>query len=456
MLKKILLFCLFQGLLFTSVILAQNVNPTIIDETELENTQKERERIFNEIIDEPTNMDNLFKYANLSILVGDLEAAVGVFEQMLIYDDELPRIRLELGVLYFRLGASATAKTYLESVKRYDPPEQVLENVESFLSAIDDSERTFKFNSVIGTSLTHSSNGNSGLNAEIINIAGYPFLVSPETKQQPDISRSLSYTLSVNHDLKHPRGDTARYILSLSDTKQDEFKRFDLQAMVFSATRQFNLAIEDNALITNPTIVPSYSAFKVFLDGEGLLTSNKLATTFGGILNEKTSAGFEVFLDERKFIGNDPKSGRMQGFALTTNRFVDKYDLTGQIKYGYDHYNANIDSENYGQHNFELSGSRVMYLSILQLFGVKPLWRDGWRVAANLSHRRKNHDSGTEIFALRKDRINSLQLSASRAITDCWTSNFSYRYNKSRSTVDLFNIKNKQISMDFNYVCLNN
>ena len=61
-----------------------------------------------------TNLENLFNYANLSILVGDLEAAIGVFEQMLIYKPDLPRIKLELGVLYFRLGAFASAKFYVE------------------------------------------------------------------------------------------------------------------------------------------------------------------------------------------------------------------------------------------------------------------------------------------------------------------------------------------------------
>lgn len=456
MLKKSLILCIFFGAFFSAIAVAQNVNPTIIDKEELEKTQKERGRIFSEIIDQPTNMDNLFKYANLSILVGDLEAAVGIFEQMLIYNEELPRIRLELGVLYYRLGAFTTAKSYLESVKLYNPPDQVLENVNNFLSAIDDSEQTFKFSSVMGTSITRSSNANSGLDADIINIAGYPFLVSPETKQQPDFSRSLSYTLSVNHDLKHPRGDTARYIVSLSDTKQDEFKRFDLQTMVFSASRQYNFDADEGAWFSKPTIVPSYSAFKVFLDGEGLLTSHKLSTTFGGILNASSSAAFELFLDQRDFLGNDTKSGQMHGFTMSNNRFFSERGINSQLKYGYDHFNAGIDSENYGQHNFEVSASRTMRLSILQIFGVNPPWRDGWRVSGSLSHRIKKHASGTEIFPKRRDRINSLQISASRPINDCWISNFSYRYNKSKSTIDLFNIKNKQVSIDFSHVCLNN
>jgi len=135
---------LIISLMFSAVGFAQNVPPSVNDPAELERIETERARIFEELFDDPTNMDNLFQYANLSILLGDLEAAVGVFEQMLIYDDELPRIRLELGVLYYRLGAFTTAKVYLESVKRYNPPQEVLNNVDDFLSAITESEKTFK------------------------------------------------------------------------------------------------------------------------------------------------------------------------------------------------------------------------------------------------------------------------------------------------------------------------
>ena len=98
-------------------IISANVAPVITDPKQIEEINTERERIFSALIDEPTNLDNLFEYANLSILLGDLEAAISVFEQMLIYEPDLPRIRLELGVLYFRLNAYPSAKLYLNSVK---------------------------------------------------------------------------------------------------------------------------------------------------------------------------------------------------------------------------------------------------------------------------------------------------------------------------------------------------
>ena len=109
-------------------VMSSNVAPALSDPKLIEQTDLEREKIFASLIDDPTNLDLLFKYANLSILLGDLEAAISVFEQMLIYEPDLPRIRLELGVLYFRLNAYPSAKLYLNSVKKYDAPDEVLKN----------------------------------------------------------------------------------------------------------------------------------------------------------------------------------------------------------------------------------------------------------------------------------------------------------------------------------------
>ncbi len=86
MLKILINIFFVLSLLCSSMIHAQNVNPSVSDPAELERIESEREQIFATLIEDPTNMDNLFKYANLSILIGDLEAAVGVFEQMLNLD----------------------------------------------------------------------------------------------------------------------------------------------------------------------------------------------------------------------------------------------------------------------------------------------------------------------------------------------------------------------------------
>ena len=136
-------------------VMSSNVAPALSDPKLIEQTDLEREKIFASLIDDPTNLDLLFKYANLSILLGDLEAAISVFEQMLIYEPDLPRIRLELGVLYFRLNAYPSAKLYLNSVKKYDAPDEVLKKVDAFLGSIVEAEKDYFHQHILSLSLIH-------------------------------------------------------------------------------------------------------------------------------------------------------------------------------------------------------------------------------------------------------------------------------------------------------------
>ena len=152
---------------------AQNVEPTISDPEKLAAAQQQKEEVFQQLFKDPTNLSLLFKYANLSILVGDLEGAIGVFEQMLIYDSELPRIRLELGVLYFRLGAYALASNYLKSVKEHNPPPEVEARVDQFLEAIVTAEEPFQWQQNLSIGFKRTTNGNSGINADFIEIGDF-------------------------------------------------------------------------------------------------------------------------------------------------------------------------------------------------------------------------------------------------------------------------------------------
>ena len=46
-----------------------------------------------------------FAYADVSAKLGDNEAAVSALERMLLFNPNLPRVQLELGALYFRMGS---------------------------------------------------------------------------------------------------------------------------------------------------------------------------------------------------------------------------------------------------------------------------------------------------------------------------------------------------------------
>ena len=220
---------------------AQNVAPAITDPAALAKVEEERDIVFKKMFADPTNLALLFEYANLSILLGDLEAAIGVFEQMLIYDNELPRIRLELGVLYFRLGAFALANTYLKSVKEFDPPPEVLDRVNQFIEAIEEAKQPIKFQQTLSLGIKHTTNGNSGINADFIEIGDFLLDVDEDSKRASDESTLLNYSLSIDQDLNHPRGDNIQYFFSYGSDVLETYKQFNVQSNVISVRRNYNL-----------------------------------------------------------------------------------------------------------------------------------------------------------------------------------------------------------------------
>jgi tetratricopeptide (TPR) repeat protein len=105
-----------------------------------------RQQLFQVMIEQPDNLDVAFEYAALSAQAGDLEGAVSTLERMLIFAPGLPRLQLELGVLYFRLGSMETARSYLEAaIASPSAPPEVIEKVQVYLAAIDSKSRSHYF-----------------------------------------------------------------------------------------------------------------------------------------------------------------------------------------------------------------------------------------------------------------------------------------------------------------------
>ena len=67
--------------------------------------EQQYEEAFQELFRDPGDLEKTFKFAELAVKVGNYETAISALERMLLVNPNLPRVRLELGVLYFRLGS---------------------------------------------------------------------------------------------------------------------------------------------------------------------------------------------------------------------------------------------------------------------------------------------------------------------------------------------------------------
>ena len=420
---------------------AQNVAPTISDPEELAAVQQKKEEVFKQLFKDPTNLSLLFEYANLSIVVGDLEGAIGVFEQMLIYDSELPRIRLELGVLYFRLGAYALANNYLKSVMEFNPPPEVQAKVDQFLEAIVSADEPFQWQQNLSIGFKRATNGNSGINADFIEIGDFLLEVDEGSKRQNDSSSLFNYSLSIDQDLNHPRGDNIQYFFSYGADRFDTFTQFDIQSNVLSVRRNFNL--DENFFsffnLEDPVFSPNINLLRVVLNREEILRSGRISLDYSGQLDDGSAMLFSYYREEKIFRSGGQKNGRVNGLS-----FGQSYVWSGpQALYGYkvilENYRANEHYEFYENYGLEFSYSQPL--------------ADNWQFSSKYSYQDKSHDRDYPLFGSRQDQMESLRFTMLKPMGACWSLNLGMVFNDSRSTINIYKRRANNFTAQINYQC---
>src|SRR5690349_23024987 len=124
--------------MIVALAVALAVPPEAFAEDTTASLRREQQTLFERTFKEPANLDVAFRYAEVSTKLNDFEAAIGALERMLFFNAQLPRVRLELGVLYFRLGSYEMAKSYFASaIADASAPPQVRATVQAYLDEIE-------------------------------------------------------------------------------------------------------------------------------------------------------------------------------------------------------------------------------------------------------------------------------------------------------------------------------
>jgi tetratricopeptide (TPR) repeat protein len=180
----------------------------------LSQAEARRKVLLVKMMADPSNLDIAFEYAALSSQVGDLEGAISTLERMLIYAPGLPRLDLELGVLYYRLGANDSAKSYFEAaVSGPDVPAEVKAKVTTYLASIDKNQKGDGFSGAITVGGRYQSNANGGPSSPLVTLNGLPFTLNAAGMGHPDENGFVSGEFDFAHDLQS-QGD--RLLASLN------------------------------------------------------------------------------------------------------------------------------------------------------------------------------------------------------------------------------------------------
>ncbi len=230
---------------------AQPATTTATATTAPVNIEARRKVLLTRMMADPSDLDIAFEYAALSSQAGDLEGAISTLERMLIFAPGLPRLQLELGVLYYRLGANEPALSYFNgALAAPDVPPDVRDKVEQYISAIEKRSETSGMGGAIMFGARYQTNANSAPSNSRIMLNNLPFTLSADSLGAPDANAFISGSFRAVHDLQS-QGDQLVATLQVYGALYKEIGRLNTGVVEVTAGPSFDLRrfnIEDARL----------------------------------------------------------------------------------------------------------------------------------------------------------------------------------------------------------------
>ncbi|HZP98960.1 MAG TPA: tetratricopeptide repeat protein [Reyranella sp.] len=245
--------------------------------------QAQYDAAFQEMLKQPANLDVLFKFATLASKTGDLEGAISALERMLLIDPNLPRVRLELGVLYYRLGSYEVARTYLDAaLKTPNMPPDVRERAQKFMAEIQSREKPSHFSGELFMGWRYQSNANLGPTTSTVRLFGQAANLNASSVGAPDWGTVTSAQIRHTYDLG--RQDKSAIETQLVAYANRQFQATTANVILLDFTtgprfQVFNGTFEDVTLKPFATLgeiwvndTPYYGAYGAGLEAAALLT----------------------------------------------------------------------------------------------------------------------------------------------------------------------------------------
>ena len=196
----------------------------------------------------PTDLDLMFAYAAAAMENEDYEPAIATLERMLIFEPNLPRVRLELAVAYFRLGVYEVAQFHFQSVLDADPPQEVAARIEAFTSEIERRTARNALSGFVAFGPIFSTNANLGPPDRELRSEFFPggvALIDADQVANSDFGFQLVASATHSYDLRGP--DDSAWISTAVYTGRRFLEEDDGALDAVSVTTGPLLSLDDEA-----------------------------------------------------------------------------------------------------------------------------------------------------------------------------------------------------------------
>jgi tetratricopeptide (TPR) repeat protein len=314
--------------------------------------QQGYDALFKDMYQGPSNLDASFKFAHEAVLRGDYEAAIGALERMLFFNPDLPRVKLELGVLYFKLASYEIARGYLqEAIKGGDVSNDIHTQVMAYLAEVDRRLAKYEYSVFLTSGMRYQTNANIGPNSLQVRALGQDAILDPRYGRRPDwnsfqtISAAYAYKLNLH-------GDQIESTFLGLNTRQFTQKQFNLGLV--EATLGTRVGIGQNAsfkyyAIGDKVWLGDASYFDAI--GGGLSVRSTLGSF--GLIEGYAEARHCRFTDSANYPTASDQSGDLLITAITSDlRFG---PVHWAMRLGFDNNNAVTDFSSYKRYSIDVA-----------------------------------------------------------------------------------------------------
>ncbi|MCP4328138.1 MAG: hypothetical protein GY791_06855 [Alphaproteobacteria bacterium] len=304
-----------------------------------ESLEAEYDQLFRELLRQPNDLDNMARFAYVATQLRNYEAAIQTFERMLLINPNLPTIKLEIGVLYYRLKAYDTAKVYLEDALT-DPamPPISRARAQRYLDEVDERVAASTFSGAVLAGIRYQDNANAGPDGPFILSGGFPAMIPTGFQPTDDINGFVSGRVRHRYDLATPLDEAWVTDAEFYGTAQVDLDQYNVGFMELrTGPRIAVLPQSVDTLFVRPFFISNVSFIGQDLYGYGFGGGVDLEKEYG----DDTKVGLRYIGLYRDFqnisvFPNDSEDGVQHRLTFwATDRPNEDWVLYGQVR-GFD------------------------------------------------------------------------------------------------------------------------
>ncbi|WP_225032190.1 tetratricopeptide repeat protein [Paraburkholderia sp. XV] len=288
------------------------------------NVAQEYRAAFEAMIADPTDPEHSFQFATLAAAQGDLRGAIAALERILKINPGLSNIRLQLGELYLRAGATDLAAVYLrQALLAPDVPGPLRQRAQSLLGQADRAQHKHFFTGSLYAGGRYDSNANAGPSSRDVRVLGQQGLLNEQAVGHSDWSAEVGATLNYTYAFDSQAGNDLEANFTTFNRRYQDTHLLNLNSFGADVGPRFYLG---NVLDPNWSVRPFVSATYMLLNSRDYLGG------YGGGVNLQkifaSSSYFDLTLEtsDQHFFDQD-------AFPTNSNRTGLYTQLRGSVGY---------------------------------------------------------------------------------------------------------------------------